>query len=163
MKNLLILLSLVSVGLMAGLFFSWSVSVMTGLRKLPDREFLSSMQAMNRAIQNPLFFLFFFGAFILLLVDCFYLFEKGTSSFYLLIGSLLTYGVLVLGLTMFGNVPLNNRLDAFRINTASLESMKQLRDAFESRWNVYNNIRTVFNIISFILLIIAVLKYKTAR
>jgi uncharacterized membrane protein len=47
--------------LMAGLFFAYSVSVSPGLGRLPDNAYLPSMQHINRAIQNPLFFVVFFG------------------------------------------------------------------------------------------------------
>lgn len=42
-------------GLMAGVFFAFSVAVMPGLRRTGDRTFVGAFQAVDRAIINPLF------------------------------------------------------------------------------------------------------------
>jgi len=47
-------------GLMAGIFFTWTNAVTPGIDKLTDREYLSALQAMNRVILNPTFYLLFF-------------------------------------------------------------------------------------------------------
>lgn len=49
-------------GLMAGLFFVFSIAVMPALNAAPPRTAIAAMQAINRRIRNPLFFLAFFGA-----------------------------------------------------------------------------------------------------
>src|SRR5262249_16863870 len=49
-------------GLMAGVFFAFSTSVMRGLARLGPAEAIAAMQAMNRAILNPLFLACFFGS-----------------------------------------------------------------------------------------------------
>ena len=46
-----------AMALIAGLFYSFSVAVMTGLARADDRTFIDTMQRINRAIQNPMFFL----------------------------------------------------------------------------------------------------------
>ncbi len=48
-------------GLMAGLFFAFSVSVMRALARLPAAEGIVAMQAINVAILNPVFLMAFFG------------------------------------------------------------------------------------------------------
>jgi uncharacterized membrane protein len=57
--------ALMAMGLIAGLFYSFSVAVMTGLSKVDDRTLVETMQRINRAIQNPAFFLSFAGALVL--------------------------------------------------------------------------------------------------
>jgi uncharacterized membrane protein len=57
--------------------------------------------------------------------------------------------------TVAGNVPMNDALDKFDIPNASVEAIRQMRDSFENRWNFLSNIRTVFSIISIILVICA--------
>ena len=52
---MLLIITAVFTGLMAGLFYSWSISVTPGIARLVDKEYLASFQAMNRAIINPLF------------------------------------------------------------------------------------------------------------
>jgi uncharacterized membrane protein len=48
-------------GLMAGLFFAFSVAVMKVLARLPSAEVIAAMQAINVAIINPVFLTVFFG------------------------------------------------------------------------------------------------------
>jgi uncharacterized membrane protein len=48
-------------GLMAGLFFAFSVSVMKALARLPSAEGIAAMQSINVAIINPVFLAVFFG------------------------------------------------------------------------------------------------------
>ncbi|WP_198587089.1 anthrone oxygenase family protein [Glycomyces xiaoerkulensis] len=54
--------ALVLVGLMAGVFFAYSVSVMPGLGRTDDRTFVGAFQAVDRAILNPVFLSVFVGA-----------------------------------------------------------------------------------------------------
>ena len=42
--------------LIAGLFYSFSVSVNPGLHKLSDSEYIKATKSINRAILNPFFF-----------------------------------------------------------------------------------------------------------
>ena len=48
-------------GLMAGLFFAFSVSVMKALARLSSAEGIAAMQSINVAIINPVFVAAFFG------------------------------------------------------------------------------------------------------
>ena len=155
MKNSVLFLSVLTTALMAGLFYSWSISVMRGLKDLPDREFVLSMQAMNRAIQNPLFFVCFFGATLFLLISCYQQFSAPLNLEYcLLTASTLIYLVGVLGLTIFGNVPLNNMLNSFSVDGSTGDAISKMRLGFESKWNYLNNIRTISAILSTCLLIL---------
>lgn len=163
LKNILLFLSTLTVGLMAGLFFAWSVSVMPGIKKLPDREFITAMQSMNRAIQNPIFFIAFLGAPLCLVASCFMNFEKPLSpDDYLLLISTIVYLTGVMGITFFGNIPLNNMLDTFNLHQGQPNAISGMRTAFEAKWNYLNNIRTVSAIVSFSLLLIMILfkQYK---
>jgi hypothetical protein len=49
-------------GLIAGVFYAYAVSVNLGLAAQPDADYVAALQAINERIQNPLFFLSFFGA-----------------------------------------------------------------------------------------------------
>jgi uncharacterized membrane protein len=155
LKNSVLFLSLLTTALMAGLFYSWSISVMRGLKTLPDREFILSMQAMNRAIQNPLFFICFFGAAFFLLISCYQQFSAPLKlEYYLLALSTLIYLIGVLGLTIFGNVPLNNMLDSFNVSGSTGDVISKMRLGFEAKWNYLNDIRSISAIISTCLLIL---------
>ncbi|MBK8604491.1 MAG: DUF1772 domain-containing protein [Saprospiraceae bacterium] len=67
-----------------------------------------------------------------------------------------------IGVTFFGNVPLNNTLDAVRLNKISVEDLKLTRTAFESSWNNSNLVRTLSSIVALALLLVAALKNNTS-
>ena len=142
---------------MAGLFYSWSCSVMPGFARLKDREFVAAMQATNRAILNPVFFAAFFGAPVFLVISTI-LFYGEPSKFYLLLAATVIYLIGNFGVTIAGNVPMNNSLDSFDLEIASDEETARQRTNFESRWTNLNHLRAVASTIALILLIIACLK-----
>lgn len=154
MTTVLLLITAVLTALIAGLFYAYSCSVVLGLGKLSDTEYLKSMQSINREILNPVFFLSFMGTAILLPVTTF-LFKGEQPVFLFLLLASLAYLIGVFGVTIGGNVPLNDMLDKFDINGATAEAVKQMRDRFENRWNLLNNVRTVFSVISIALVVCA--------
>jgi uncharacterized membrane protein len=138
---------------MAGLFFSWSCAVTAGLGKLPDAAYLAAMQSINRTILNPLFFSCFFGSALLLPLSAWQAYGVATPlRFWLLLGAAACYLTGVMGVTIFGNVPMNDALDAFKMDHASAEVMARQRAAFETRWNALNNLRTVASTAAVVLL-----------
>ena len=155
-STIILIATTVCVGLMAGLFYSYSCSVVTGLGKLSNTEYLLAMQSINRAIQNPVFFVGFFGSLILLPV-CTYMnyIAPASTHFRLLLGATVIYIIGAFAVTVFGNIPLNNTLDKFDLINQSKEAIALQRNLFESRWNNLNIIRMISSLISFILLVIA--------
>mgnify|MGYP003575908297 CR=1 FL=1 len=158
MTALILILTATSTALIAGLFYSYSCSVNPGLGKLPDEGYLAAMQSINREILNPVFFATFMGTLILLPVSTWLQYSAGASkSFLFLLAATLIYAVGVFGVTMFGNVPLNDALDKFNLHSASMEEIKSQRSMFEVPWNKLHNIRTIANIVSLVLVVIACL------
>lgn len=146
-------------GLTAGLFFAWSCSVMPGLARLSDREFVGAMQAMNRAIQNPVFFAAFFGAPVFLMISVVFYYDQA-PRFRLLLAAVIVYLGGTLGVTIFGNVPLNNALDRFDSGAATDEEIAGQRASFERRWNNLNVVRAVSSTAALILAVIACLNSR---
>ena len=155
-SRLLLLVTTLFTGLMAGLFYAYSCSVIPGLGKLGNSEYLKAMQSINREIQNPVFFVCFFGVPILFLI-CLYRFygQRFTGVFLRLSFAALAYYIGVFGVTVFGNLPLNNTLDQFDIAHATTETLRMQRDHFETTWNILNHIRTSSAIISLLLMLFA--------
>jgi len=152
---ILLLVTAITTALIAGLFYAWTCSVTTGLALLPDSEYISAMQSLNRAILNPLFFASFFGTTILLPVSTYMQYEQPLpSGFWYLLAATVIYLLGVLGVTMIGNVPLNNALDSFNISTSSVEEIATRRHTFELNWNRLNTIRTIASIISLVLVLL---------
>lgn len=154
--NVISVICMTLTALQAGLFYAWSCSVMLGFAKLSDREFVSAMQKTNRAIQNPTFFASFFGAPIFLIISAVFHYNQ-PPRFWFLLAATVVFLVGTFGVTVFGNVPLNNRLDQFDLESASDAEIDLQRKNFEKPWNNLNTIRTISSIIAVILIAIACL------
>ncbi len=142
-RTVLLFAGILSTGLMAGLFFGWAVSVIPGTSRIPDLSYVATMQSINRAIVNPLFVLFFIGTPVVLGAGAIAQFRAGDSRRgWLMIAAATTYVVGVLGVTFGGNIPLNDTLDAFDLDTASAEAISAQRSDYETRWNRWHNVRT---------------------
>jgi len=149
-KTLILLLGTVSTALIGGLFYAYSCSVNPGLARVSDITFLQSMQSINRAILNPLFFVSFIGTLILLPVSVWF-FKDETTVFYLLLTAALLYFGGVFLVTMIGNVPLNNLLVAADLDKLDTNALAALRSKFESNWNFYHRIRTIASFLCIVL------------
>lgn len=150
------ILTLLTTALMAGLFFSYSFSVNSGLSQLNDSAYLLAMQSINRAILNPVFFICFFGTVVLLPLNAYLQYNgKLTINFTLYSLSAAFYVIGLFGITVLGNVPLNDTLDAFDLGTASQEAVSGMRETFEGPWNKWHSIRTAAVVVSLLLLSIA--------
>ena len=161
MKNIVLFLALMTTALSAGLFYAWVVSVIPGTKKVTDQAYLEVMQSINRTILNPGFFIIFFGAMFLLFVQTYFQYKiKIDNIFWLTLSATVIYLIGTIGITMFGNVPLNNMVDALDLSKMNLEEFKEARLNYEDRWNQLNMIRTVAAMISFLLLFFAALIHR---
>ena len=150
-KSIALYGSVIFTGLSAGLFFAWSVSVIPGTKKVLDLTYLETMQSINRAILNPLFFLIFFGSIVLLSVASIYEFHSNRWAFILMLASSMIYLIGTIGVTALGNVPLNNELDALVLAELSPKEITAFRKHYEHNWNRLHLIRTAFAVLSFLL------------
>lgn len=156
-ESIITFLSALLSALIAGLFYGYSCSVNIGLGRLSDTEYLRAMQSINRAILNPVFFMSFLGTLIVLPVYTWLIYDpEDALRFYVMLAAAITYTIAVFGVTIRGNVPLNNSLDRFNIESADQKEISKFRAAFESRWNRFHLIRTVFSVITFILVLTSV-------
>ena len=139
-------------GLSAGLFYAWEVSVIPGTKRVADASYIETMQHINRAIINPAFMLIFFGS---LLVQALAVYQyKGSEAFWFLLGGLAIYAIGTIGITSFGNVPLNNSLELLDLNSLSLEQLGKERKAYEGPWNRFHTIRTICSVLAFMSLLL---------
>jgi len=158
-QNIILFITILFSGMVAGLLYSYSCSVNPGLKALSSKEYLSAMQSINRAIQNPVFFVTFMGLLILLPLCCWLAYKHQINiSFPFLATATLIYFIGVIGVTAAGNIPLNNQLESFNINTASDADMLSMRTQFEIAWVRWHSIRTTASVISFAVLLYGVFK-----
>ncbi|MDQ0638924.1 putative membrane protein [Pedobacter sp. W3I1] len=160
-KTLVLLLTTVSTALIGGLFYAYSCSVIPGLARLSDTSFLQAMQSINRAILNPLFFISFMGALVLLPLSVWF-FRDQAMVFYLLLAATLLYFGGVFLVTIIGNVPLNNLLDGADLDKLNATDLTALRDKFEPSWNLFHRIRTIVSFICIVLVAYAAILSRNA-
>ncbi len=157
-ENILLVTTGVLTSLLAGLFFGYAVSVNNGLGRLKDSEYVAAMQSINIVIQNPLFFLSFFGPVILLPLVTFLLWDTSDlPQNMLLFAASLFYIVGSFGVTVAGNVPLNEKLAKFDLSHASSKEITEARRRFEKPWNRLHTVRTIAAIVATTLIFMACL------
>ena len=154
-KSVTLFFAVVLTGLSAGLFYAWMVSVIPGTRKLADLAYLESMQSINREILNPAFFLIFFGSPIALAISSIQHANTGLT-FWLILAATAIYLAGTFAVTAFGNVPLNDSLEALDLATQNETQLAEFRKMYEGKWNRLHLIRTVFSVISFMLAIMGI-------
>lgn len=143
---------IVATGLMSGLLYGWSVSVIPGTRRVSAGNYVETMQHINRAIINPAFIIPFMGIPLVLGGAAIMQFRAGDHRRgWLLAGATATYVVGVLGATMGRNVPLNDALDAFDLRGSTSDAIDQRRGSYEAPWNRWHYVRTIASIGAFAL------------
>jgi uncharacterized membrane protein len=156
MGTLLFALTLVAAlgcGLIAGVLFAFSSSVMKALARLPAKEGMAAMQSINVAIINPWFLTVFLGtALACVLVIIFGLLHWHESqSISLLVGSALYLAGTFL-MTMLLHVPKNNALA--RVSPDDADAPK-IWASYLAVWLRWNHVRTAAALAAASLLTIA--------
>jgi len=128
-------------GLMAGLFFVFSVTVMSALGKLPAPTGIAAMQSINATILSPLFLAAFMGTALICVVLAIVamLNWSGPASGWLVTGALFYVAGTFL-VTIIFNVPMN---DALAAATADSSEAAGLWARYLSVWTGWNHVRTV--------------------
>jgi uncharacterized membrane protein len=155
-KRMLLIITAVITALAGGVFFAWSCSVTPGLKLLGDKEYFTAFREMNRAIQNPVFFLCFFGAALLLPICAWK--HYATPIFWMLLAASLSYLLGVIGVTIFGNIPINQTIETIDL-ALPVDELHQKRITIETSWNRFNTIRTCASVVSIIMVVLACTKY----
>lgn len=109
MVEVFTVIAAVGCGMLGGVMFAFSTSVLPGLRRLPPEDAVAAMRGFNAAILNPVFLLTFLGAtvccagvLVLSLFDDVPAWPIVGAAVFLVGG---------FGVTAAANVPLNNRLE----------------------------------------------------
>ena len=132
--------------LVTGFIFTYAVVVMPGFAKLDDRDFIRAFQVTDGVIQNnqPLFMLAWVGSIVSVFATMILGFiELHGIERWTVITIGFVYLLGVQGITIRVHLPLNNRLQRLEIDEMDPESLSKERNKFETRWNYFNNIRTL--------------------
>jgi uncharacterized membrane protein len=137
-------------GLIAGVFFIFSVAIMRALERIPNGA--AAMKSINVVIINPMFLGVFMGTAVLCLAlaifSVFRWHEPG--SVWVLCGALF-YIVGSIAVTMIFNVPMNNALEAADTNTPGGH---EIWKNYLTNWTFWNHVRAVASIVASASLII---------
>jgi len=136
----LTLIAALGCGLVAGVFFAFSVFIMKGLARLPAAQGMAAMQSINVTAITPLFMLALFGtglACVALAVSSLFTWDE-PFAVYLLIGGIL-YLVGVILPTIVYHVPRNDALAAAEPNSADAA---KLWARYLAEWTAWNHVRT---------------------
>lgn len=131
--------ALVTTGLMAGLYYGFTVAVMPGLARAGDHVFVRAMRQINRAIRNIWFAITFAGSAVF--AGAAAVFHLGGPALPWILAALVLY-VATLVVTFAVNVPLNDALDGAPDGGGEGEAAAA-RAAFEARWVRWHTGRTL--------------------
>lgn len=141
-------LAVILLGLSAGFFVTYTISVTRGLAEVGDAAYVESFQAINDRVRTASFATFFFGAAPVALVAAV---QRHGLARWLLGGAAAVCAIGVVGVTFTGNVPLNETL-ATQTDPAAWSAA---REAFEQRWNDLNLVRAGSGLGAFVLATLA--------
>lgn len=151
----LTLLAVLGCGLVAGIFFIFSNTVMRSLGRLQPSEGVAAMQAINRVILNSLFFVVFLGTAVNCILITLSLLWRGQESnaIYLIAGSLF-YLIGAMLVTILFNVPMNESLD--NVNPQSREAA-DMWAKYLTNWTAWNHVRTIATLLATTAFILALI------
>ncbi|SFE02454.1 Uncharacterized membrane protein [Actinacidiphila alni] len=141
-RSLVLLAATLATGLMAGLYFAFSVAVMPGLGASDDRTLIEAMQRINVAILNGWFSLAFGGALVLGgVAAALHWRGDGRAALPWIIAGVVLYAASLI-VTMGFNVPLNDKLAAAG-DPSKIHDPAAVREQFQSAWLRWNVARVL--------------------
>jgi len=145
----LTIVSIVGAGVVAGVFFAFSVAIMRSLEQLPPAQGLAAMQVINVRIVNPVFLLFFLGSALACLALTVVSFAGDAPGRWWRVAGAAVFLIGAIGVTVVVNIPLNDSLAAVDpVGAHAAETWhKYLAD-----WMPPNHVRTVASILATALL-----------
>ena len=144
--NISLFFSTLLCSLVTGFILTYAIVVMPGLSKLDDKEFIKAFQVTDGIIQNnqPIFILIWVGSIISVVSTIIMSISTlGLLEAWKIIFVSLVYLIGVQAITIIIHLPLNKRIQNIDINSTNLQSLNEERKNFETKWNYFNNIRTV--------------------
>lgn len=138
--------AVIGCGLVGGIFFAFSSFIMAALGRLPSEQGVAAMNSINVTVQNPTFFLAFFGTglvCLLLAAGAYVWWDQAGGKLILIAGVIYLAGCI--GVTIAFNVPLNNAIAAV---PAATPEAAALWSHYLDRWTTWNTVRTVACVVS---------------
>jgi uncharacterized membrane protein len=144
-RHVLLVLGVLATALIAGFFYSYSISVMPGLGVSDPLAATLAMRGINAVIRTPAFAFSFFGALAFPVAAG--LLARTRAVAVLAVAGGLVYGIGGVAVTFMVNVPLNEALAA----ASPTASAPDLWREYATPWTIWNHVRTLASIIGFVL------------
>lgn len=153
MRHLMFVLALLVSALSAGFFYAFSTTVMPGLGEAGASAAIQAMQGINNVVRSPLFAAVFFGTLVLALLAALAARSAGHrgASRLAFLGAVV-HAAAVIGVTLQVNVPLNETLATVTTGDASAAATWA---HFAEPWSLWNHVRTLGAIVTFLCLVAA--------
>lgn len=161
LASIVLVLGGVLTALQAGLMYDFNVDTVPALRSIGGKAHIAMMQAINVKIENPLFFLSFFGAVLVLPLAAFLYREE--PQFGWLVAAAVLQIVGNFGVTVAGNNPLNRKFAKIDPEQLSDSEADQQRKEFQgpgARWMRLHTVRTLSSIAATTILFLVALSIK---
>jgi uncharacterized membrane protein len=147
--------------LVAVFILTYAIVIMPGLSNFDDKEFIKVFQITDGIIQNnqPIFILIWVGSIVSVLSTIITsILTLGILDAWLIIFVGFVYLLVVQGITILIHLPLNKNIQNIDINSSNFQTLSKERKTFETKWNYFNNIRTVvgFFVVLIFLLILTI-------
>ena len=133
--------------LVTGFILTYAIVIMPGLSNLDDKEFIKAFQVTDGIIQNnqPIFILIWIGSIVSVLSTIITsILSLGILDAWIIIFAGVVYLLVVQGITISIHLPLNKSIQNIDINSSNSETLSKMRKTFETKWNYFNNVQTVF-------------------
>ena len=144
--DILLFFSILLSALVTGFILTYAIVIMPGLSNLDDKEFIKAFQVTDGIIQNnqPIFILIWIGSIVSVLSTIITsILSLGILDAWLIIFVGVVYLLVVQGITISIHLPLNKSIQNIDINSSNSETLSKMRKSFETKWNYFNNVRSV--------------------
>lgn len=148
--TVLAVVSVLLLGLAAGVFHAFSSFVMSGLGRAGDLAAGQGMTGINETAVRPAFMTVFFGSLLIPAVATVVAFVSDDDGAGLLLAATLVYLAGAFGVTVARNVPLNDRLLAAADKAAAWRE-------YHGPWTRWNHVRTASSAVATVLAVTALL------
>ncbi|GGK06220.1 membrane protein [Streptomyces camponoticapitis] len=149
LRTVTLILAIMTTGLIAGVFASWSNAIMPGLGEVGDRTFVPAFQALDEAINNPLFLGGFTLALPLIALSAALHRRAEQRAVLMWVGAALVFYLVAVVITFGVHEPLNGdfRTAAEPGSGADLAAARARLD--EAKWTAWNTARAVTSTVAF--------------
>ncbi|MFD3524992.1 DUF1772 domain-containing protein [Streptomyces sp. NPDC058653] len=149
LRSVMLILAIVTTGLLAGVFASWSNAIMPGLREVDDRTFVASFRALDEAITNPLFLGGFTLALPLIALSAVLHRRPEHRAVLVWVGVALVCYLIAVVITFGVHEPLNGEFRTAAEPGAGVGSAAARARLDEAKWTAWNTARAWASTIAF--------------